>query len=229
MDPIRKTRLSEQAVEAIETMIAQGNYVPGDRFLSENELGKELQVSRSSVREAVRILEVRGRVSVLHGKGIFVAEPPEGNSFAEWIRDSRASIFDHFEVRMIIEPKAAWYSASKADQDSLKAMEKACQLFEENAGKEDMAALVKADGDFHRLIARSTNNRTLYFLMKTMTRSLSEGWITSLHIPGRIKKTIREHGAILDAIRDRDPERAEGEMMRHLSNALSDIRDSMTR
>ena len=229
MDPIRKTRLSEQVVEAIETMITQGNYAPGDKFLSENELGKELHVSRSSVREAVRILEVRGRVSVRHGKGIFISEPPEGDSFTEWIRDNRASIFDHFEVRMIIEPKAAWHAASKADQDSLKAMEKACELFEENAGKGDMAALVKADGDFHRLIARSTNNRTLYFLMKTMTRSLSEGWITSLHIPGRIEKTVGEHGAILDAIRDRDPERAEGEMMRHLSNALSDIRDSMTR
>ena len=47
MDPIRKTRLSEQAVEAIETMISRGNYAPGDRFLSENELGKELHVSRS--------------------------------------------------------------------------------------------------------------------------------------------------------------------------------------
>ena len=229
MDPIRKTRFSEQAVEAIETMISRGNYAPGDRFLSENELGKELHVSRSSVREAVRILEVRGRVSVRHGRGIFIAEPPEGDSFAEWVRDNRASIIDHFEVRMIIEPKAAWHAASKADEDSLKAMEKTCELFEANAGKQDMAVLVKADSEFHRLIARSTNNRTLYFLMKTMTRSLSEGWITSLHIPGRIEKTIGEHGAILDAIRDRDPERAEGEMMRHLSNALSDIRDSMIR
>ena len=63
--------------------------------------------------------------------------------------------------------------------------------------------------------------------MKTMTKSLPEGWITSLHIPGRIKKTIEEHQKILQAIKDKDPVKAEKEMKNHLENALKDILDSI--
>jgi GntR family transcriptional repressor for pyruvate dehydrogenase complex len=229
MVPIRKTRLSEQVVEAIETMIAEGDFHPGDRFLSEAELGKRLEVSRSSIREAVRILEVRGRVFVRHGKGIFIAGScgDDEDPFRGWLKDNKASLIDHFEVRLIIEPRAAWYAAGKADGESVRAMEKACGTFAGYAASGDTAALVKADGDFHRLIARSTKNRTLYCLMKTMTTSLSEGWITSLHIPGRIEKTVGEHYAVFEAIRDGDPERAEKEMVRHLTNALGDIRASI--
>jgi GntR family transcriptional repressor for pyruvate dehydrogenase complex len=65
--------------------------------------------------------------------------------------------------------------------------------------------------------------------MKTMTKSLPEGWITSLHIPGRVEKTLGEHSSILDAIRGGDPERAEEMMTLHLTNALKDIQASMER
>ncbi len=167
-----------------------GKISAGDRFLLEAELeALEVTVLQS---EAVRILEVRGRVSVRHGKGIFIAEPfgEEEDPFRGWLKDNKTSLLDHFEVRLIIEPRAAWHAAVKADGESVRAMEKACESFAGNAGAGDTAALVKADGDFHRLIARSTKNRTLYCLMKTMTTSLSEGWITSLHIPGRIEKTV---------------------------------------
>jgi GntR family transcriptional repressor for pyruvate dehydrogenase complex len=76
-------------------------------------------------------------------------------------------------------------------------------------------------------LAKSTKNRTLYILMRSMTESMSEGWISSLHTPGRIEKTIGEHRAILQAIKERDPEGAERAMTAHLQNALSDIRSSM--
>ena len=62
-----------------------------------------------------------------------------------------------------------------------------------------------------------------------MTTSLSVCWITSLHIPGRIEMTVWEHFAVFEAIRDGDPERAEKEMVRHLTNALGDIKASMER
>jgi GntR family transcriptional repressor for pyruvate dehydrogenase complex len=230
MTPIRKTRLSEQVVDAIETMIAEGEFSPGDRFFSEAELGRRLEVSRSSIREAVRIPEVRGLVSVRHGKGIFIAEPcgEEEDPFRGWLKDNKTSLLDHFEVRLIIEPRAAWHAAAKADAESVGPWKRLRCLCRER-GIRDTAALVKADGEFHRLIARSTKNRTLYCLMKTMTSSLSEGWITSLHIPGRIEKPMGEHYAVFEAIRDGDPERAEKEMVRHLTNALGDIRDSMER
>ena len=63
--------------------------------------------------------------------------------------------------------------------------------------------------------------------MKTMTKSLSEGWISSIHIPGRAEKTIEEHKRILQAIKDKDPEKAEKEMKNHLEKALNDILGSI--
>ncbi len=229
MEPIRKTRLSDKAIEAIDGMILQNGFRAGDRFYSEHELARELQISRSSIREAIRILEVRGRVTVRQGKGIYVAGPGEEKSdlFSGWLKDNKTPIIDHFEVRLIIEPKAACRAAEEADEESLRAMEDAHEKFLRAAERGDTASLVSSDGDFHRLIAKSTKNRTLYYLMKTMTRSLSEGWITSLHVPGRVEKTVREHGDILAAIRAGDPEAAEKTMIRHLTNALADIRASM--
>jgi GntR family transcriptional repressor for pyruvate dehydrogenase complex len=231
MEPIKRVRLSDRVIESIESMISKSGFAPGDRFLSENELVKRLEVSRSSIREAVRILEVRGRVVVRHGKGIFLAENPEEerDPFKGWIQDNKAPLFDHFEVRLIIEPKAARRAAEKADDDELESIRKAYDDFVLSAEKEDTAALIRCDAEFHRLIARSTKNRTLYLLMRTMTKSLPEGWITSLHIPGRVRKTLGEHLEILDAIQARNPERAEKMMARHLNNALEDIQASMVR
>ena len=123
MAPIRKTRLSEQAVDAIETMIAGGEFSPGDRFYSEAELGRRLGVSRSSIREAVRILEVRGLVSVRHGKGIFISTlcGEDEDPFRGWLKDNKTSLLDNFEVRLIIETRAAWHAAPKADAESVRA------------------------------------------------------------------------------------------------------------
>ena len=231
MGPIKRIRLSERVTDAIETMIAEGSFAPGDRFLSENDLVKKLEVSRSSVREAVRILEVRGRVIVKHGKGIFIADLPEEehDPFTGWLKDNKTPIFDHFEVRLIIEPKAARRAAEKADDETVKGIEKAYGAFAASAERGDTAAMIRFDGEFHRLVAKATKNRTLYHLMKTMTKTLPEGWITSLHIPGRVGKTLGEHASILDAIRGGDPERAEEMMTMHLTNALKDIQASMER
>ena len=64
--------------------------------------------------------------------------------------------------------------------------------------------------------------------MKAMTDSLSEGWISSLHTPGRIEKTVSEHKEVVEAIVSRNPQKAEQAMTLHLNNALDDIRKSMS-
>ena len=229
MKPLKTVRLSDQVIEALKEVIDRDGFAPGDKFYSENELTKKLEVSRSSIREAVRILEVTGVVTVKHGKGIFIADPmkQELEAFKEWLKTNETSIFEHFEVRLIIDPKAAGVAAAKADDEDLLHMEKACRDFEELFNEGNTPALIKCDEEFHLAMAKSTKNRTLYYLMKTMTSSLSEGWVTSLHIPGRSEKTIKEHKAIMQAIKNRDSEAAEAAMKNHLDNALKDIRASL--
>ncbi len=229
MTPIRKIRLSETVIDVIKGMIAEDNFAPGDKFYSENELTKRLQVSRSSVREAIRILEVTGQVWVKQGKGIFIADATEKKfePFISWLKSNEGSIIDNFEVRLIIEPKTAAFAAEKADSRDILKMEEALAHFAFHAENRNTMEIIKRDRDFHRWLAGATKNATLHSLMKSMTISLPNGWISSLHTPGRIEKTIREHKTILDAVTNRDKEGAEFAMTTHLENALADIRAHM--
>ncbi len=225
MRTIKKIRLSDSVIEAIKEMIKEENFKPGDKFYSENELTKELGVSRSSIREAVKILETIGQVNVIQGKGIFVADMQgqRFKAFSTWLKNNEQAIKENFEVRLIIEPKAARYAAQKADDVDVQKLEEAYTQFVKFAEENNTEDAIVCDGRFHRLLAKATKNTTLYFLMKAMTTKLSTGWISSLYTPGRIQKTINEHGDILKAIKNRDQSGAENAMTRHLLNAVHDI------
>ena len=229
MKPIKKIRLSDSVINAIKKKVAENNFKPGDKFYSENELSKLLEVSRSSIREAIRILEATGYVTVRHGKGIFIADfdSQKFEPFVNWLKSNEQHILDHFEVRLIIEPKAAALAAEKADAEDIRKMEEALAQFDLFAERKDNTEIIKWDRKFHRWLAGSTKNSTLHVLMKSVTTSLPDGWISSLHTPGRIEKTTHEHRDILGAIKNRDKNSAEKAMARHLENALSDIRSHM--
>ena len=225
MKPIKKVRLSDGVVAAIKETIAADGFQPGDKFYSENELTKKLQVSRSSIREALRILEVTGQVMVSQGKGIFIADidVQQLEAFTTWLKNNEQSIKDNFEVRLIIEPKAAGHAAENADADDILKMEDACAQFSKFVAEENIEEVIQCDRRFHRLLAGATKNKTLHVLMKSMTTALPNGWISSLYTPGRIEKTVHEHADVLEAIIKRDKSGAENAMTRHLVNALHDI------
>ncbi len=230
MEPIKKVRLSDSVINAIKRKLAKDDFKPGDKFYSENELSRQLQVSRSSVREAIRILEATGYVTVKQGKGVFVTDFDSQNlqPFIIWLKSNEQHIFDHFEIRLIIEPKAAAIAAQKANIEDIRKIEEVLAQFDQHAKHKEIAETIKADRTFHRLIAKSTKNSTLYVLINSLTTSLPKGWISSLHTPGRIEKTTHEHRAVLKAITEKDTSEAESAMIRHLENALSDIKAHMS-
>jgi len=222
---IKKVRLSESVIAAIKKMIIVDGFKPADKFYSENELTKKLQVSRSSIREALRILEVTGQVTVKQGKGIFISDldGQQFKAFSIWLKNNEQSIKDNFEVRLIIEPKAAGRAAENADAGDIEKMEKACNQFSHFFKENNTEEVIQCDRRFHRILAGATKNVTLHVLMKSMTTTLPNGWISSLYTPGRIEKTVHEHNDILEAIKKHDKTGAENAMTRHLVNALHDI------
>src|SRR6056297_119514 len=131
MEPIKKVRLSERVIEAIRELIVEDNFNPGDKFYSENELTKKLEVSRSSIREAVRILEATGLVTVQHGKGIFISDSmkQEMEAFSSWLKNNETALIEHFDVRLIIDPKAAAAAAENADENDILHMEGYAMIF----------------------------------------------------------------------------------------------------
>ncbi len=225
MSQIKKIRLSESVIDAIKEMVVKDGFRSGEKFYSEKELTGKLQVSRSSIREALRILEVTGQVSVKQGKGIYIADT-QGERFKEfssWLKNNEQSIRDNFEVRLIIEPKAARSAAENADAGDIQQMEGVWAQFAAYARDHKIEEAIVCDHRFHCGLARATKNRTLYVLMKAMTTTLPNGWISSLYTPGRIDQTVHEHGDILRAVKKQDKAGAENAMTRHLANALHDI------
>ena len=225
MSPVKKVRISDSVIDAIKEMIAGEGFKPGDKFYSENELTRKLEVSRSSIREALRILEATGQVSVKQGKGIFLAEGAglKLTEFSTWLKAHEQTIRDTFEVRLIIEPRAAGYAAEKAGAGDIAKMDEALARFEETYRAGRIEEAIIWDGKFHRGLAGATRNKTLHMLMRSMTTNMPAGWVSCLFTPGRIDQTIGEHRDILQAIRNRDKIGAENAMTRHLLNALHDI------
>ena len=223
---MKSIRLSERVCDFLKKLIDEEGFKIGDKFYSENELTTKLQVSRSSVREAVRILEATGWVKVEHGKGIFIVSGGHQglDAFTNWLKNNETDILEHFELRLMIDPRAAAHAARKATPQDVKALEELCEEFSLLANQAPTEVLIKIDERFHAAIAKSTKNKTLTVLMNTMTRDLSEGWISSLHVPHRIRKTVAEHRKIVAAIKARQPEAAEHHMVAHLTNALKEIK-----
>jgi GntR family transcriptional regulator, transcriptional repressor for pyruvate dehydrogenase complex len=224
---MRRVRLSEQIVDEIKRMIREEGFSDGDRFYSENELTRKLNVSRTSIREAVRMLEMAGQVKVRHGKGIFVKDA-SGNDFepfAEWLKQHEITLIDHFEVRDIIDPRVAAYAAQNAKDLDIEKMRIVCNEFADTVASGRVETLIEKDREFHRLLAKSTGNKALYALITTMTTSLNEGWFSSLQIPGRPEKTVIEHRKILKAVASGNAEKAENAMKTHIENALNEIKE----
>lgn len=208
-------------------MVEEAEFSPGDKIYSENELTRKLDVSRTSVREAIRILEVQGLLTVRQGKGIFIRDSAEERTEAlgRWIQSHSDNLFEIFEIRILMEPDCAARAARNADAGEISEMRETLRCFEDHCARSAIQGAITQDKQFHNLVARASRNRTLYVLMSTFSRSLNEGWITSLSLPGRQIKTISEHRAILDAIEARDADEARRTMKVHLENAFSEVKD----
>ncbi|MBI9090041.1 MAG: FadR family transcriptional regulator [Desulfobacterium sp.] len=218
MKPIKKMRISTMIVEAIEEMIIAENIQSGDKLPSENVLAKRLEVSRTSVREAIRTLELQGRVTVHQGKGIFLAE-----TAAVWFERHQESITELFDVRILVESHAASRAAKAVTDKDLDDFEQIHQAYEKAIQDKNMARAIQLDKDFHHKIAILSGNSTLKQIMETIVSELTKGWICSLQVPDRHKSTVIEHREILNALGTGNPDEASSKMAAHLENALHDI------
>ena len=227
LKPIKKKRVSDLIVEQIREMITSNEMEPGQMLPSERELVQTFQVSRSSLREALRILEIMGMIETRAGKGIIVSEKKtEGfESFEIWLKAHKEALEEHFEVRLVIEPDAAFYAAHRAKHETIVKMRKAVEEFKKCRDENDSIGMIRHDSEFHNLIAQATGNHTLLVLMETITRSLLEGWKATLHIPSRVEKTISEHSDILSAIEQEQDAEARNLMRKHLVNAINDLKE----
>ena len=226
MEVIKKQKLFFLVMNAIIAHIEEQGLQVGDQLPSEPKLAQLLGISRPSVREAIRILEITGRLKVEQGKGIFVQDPSftaQFSPFREWVAGHQELLREHFEVRLIIEPHAAEKAALRRIENDIPQIKILLRGFEKAVQNRDVETQIRFDQEFHLIIAKASENRTIYELMKTFTRELNEGWISTLHTPGRSEATIKEHYRIFKAVETRNPLSAAETMKKHLVRAISDL------
>lgn len=222
VEPNQRSRLYHQVVAAVCDMIRQGQLQPGQRLPPERELAEQLQVGRSSLREALRALEISGIVESRQGGGTFVCEFFEDGVISPLSLVLEASddlIGDLWEMRIMIEPSIAARAAARATPAEVREIQRLV------ARQADMIAWPNAheeflnlDRELHIAIARAARNEVALRVVQLMKQLLQESrrhFTTSLD---RRAQALASHERICAAIQARDPQAARAAMLQHLQD-----------
>lgn len=209
------------AVDGIRSMIVSGALRPGDRLPPEADLAEQLALSRSSLREAVRALTFIGVLRTRQGDGTYVTEL-DGASLLDklgFVVDlaSEQTLVEFFQLRRLLEPTATALAAAQATPDDVAAIEACLDAMAAAEVNGDRDAFIEADLAFHHTVTETVGNVVLSSLLRALgLRSLrAHRWRARID-EGAVDRTLAEHLAILDAIRDRDPEAARAAATAHL-------------
>jgi len=217
LGPVRRTKVYAEVAAQIQRLIADGRLKPGDKLPPERELAEIFGVSRSSVRDAIRVLEMQGLVEPRHGDGTLVRKIPIDRlvqPFAHALSASKDLAADLFDMRKMLEPPLARAAAFRATDDDVQALE---QIVERQARRLAAGQItIEDDNAFHYRIATAAKNPVVLRTMDILMGLLSDSRVRSLQTPGRAEKSLEGHRRILDAIRQRDPEAAAVCMRRHI-------------
>lgn len=211
--------VTDEAITKIKDMIMSGELSAGDRLPPEKELSGKLGLSRSSLREAVKALEIIRVLDVRRGDGTYVTslEPKlltEAMTFVVDLHQDK-SILEIFEVRRILEPAATALAATHITPEQLATLEDLMATVDENTSVED---LVAHDLVFHSLIADAGRNSYLASLIDGLSSNTVRARIwRGLTEEKAISRTLAEHEAILDALRRGDAGLAKALVTVHIS------------
>ena len=213
--------LPERVADQIRQLIIDHHMENGDQLPNEFELAQQLNVSRGSVREAVKLLVARNVLELRRGKGTFIADntgvvdDPFGFAYLE---DEPRLANELMDIRRQLEPWIAAKAAEQANDQDIAELRVLQYKVEEliQSGQDHLAA----DQQLHIRIADCTDNRVLHELVPVITYSV--------HLFGNLtqrrlrQETINTHAAVVDAIAAHDPEAAREAMQEHLKhNRLS--------
>lgn len=218
----------ERLSAELELMIVRGQLPPGERLPPERELAAELGVSRASLREALRELEIKGFLSRKPGRGTVIA-PEAGRvsrdgSGLPWTGAAEHDLQQVMDLRAVVEPPMARRAAQRADAVDLDKLDALVKAASEPTSASEYLML---DVRFHHAIAEATHNPLLTQLLGTVNDWARTSRRLGLQGASRRRLSLEAHLRILDALRAGDGERAESEMSAHLDSVLRLVTDEL--
>lgn len=221
--PIDRRKTYELVAERLIEQIGARHLKAGDVLPPERELVRSYGVGRSSIREALRMLESKGLITS-GGNGAFtVAQPsnPLNTSLDLLVSMDEGSYAELFEVRRFVEGEAAALAASRRTKTQLRRMHQEIGAMEEGLSSEER--FIDADLRFHLIVAEATRNRIVVHLMNAIRDLLHRSLASSYHIDGSPERAIEMHRLIAEAISEQRPEDARQRMQEHVARVERDI------
>jgi GntR family transcriptional regulator, transcriptional repressor for pyruvate dehydrogenase complex len=220
--------LPERIASRLVSLIAERHLRPGDKLPPERELAAAMQVSRPSLREALRALAMLNIVEIRQGSGTYVASlrPEvlvEHFDFVFALDD--ATFAELLETRKMLEPGLAAAAAAHATEDDLDRLRS--WKARSDASTDDPDAFLEADLELHQIITAAAHNQILARFMASLTRLGTASRRRTGALPGVRTQSLQDHQAIVDALLRREPEAAATMMRQHLENIQSSLRENL--
>lgn len=226
-EAVRKGKVYEEVAKQIERLILK-KLKPGDKLPSERELAEMLQVSRSSIRDAIRGLELMGLVEPRQGAGTIVREVSADslvNPFTNALKHKQVLVGELLDFRKMLEPPLAARAATHASPEEISEMEEILQRQEEKLSRGETT--IAEDAEFHYGVAMASGNNVVLKVLDILMDLLRETRERSLQVEGRPKKSLTGHRRILAAIKRKDAESAHAAMRRHIEDVEEIVLDEI--
>jgi GntR family transcriptional repressor for pyruvate dehydrogenase complex len=217
---VRNERIYEKIVVQIRNLIQEGKLKPGDRLPGERELAETVGCSRTSLREAFRVLESEGLIISKPGGGRFIQHIDQ-NMVLEYRFNTidmieKSAVLYFLEAREALEPRIAELAVERATSEQIEKMEKVLLKLEERLKYPQEK--VEGDSSFHLAVAEATQNFVFVSMMETNLNMVRQVRKQTLISPRRYSESLEEHRAILDAIKKRSKAEAVQTTLEHLYN-----------
>jgi len=205
----------DQVFSEISAFVLREDVYPGSELPPEEVMAMQLKVSKVTLRQALRLAQ--GLIEIRNGQRARVAKPslkPLMNMMDITLRRMGKKDFeDLVEVREILEVNIARDAARAAQEEHIKAMEETIAEMERN--REDLNFCVKKDIEFHSILRKSTSNRIFDVVLAPIAKILADSMEKTLG-SGGIQAATEAHRWILEAVKEKDPDKAEAAMRKHM-------------
>lgn len=217
---VRNERIYEKIVVQIRNLIQEGKLKPGDRLPGERELAETVGCSRTSLREAFRVLESEGLIISKPGGGRFIQHIDQSMvleyRFNTIDMIEKSAVLYFLEAREALEPRIVELAVERATSEQIEKMEKVLLYLEDRLKYPQEK--VEGDSSFHLAVAEATQNFVFVSMMETNLNMVRQVRKQTLISPQRYTESLEEHRAILDAIKKRNKEEAVHATLVHLYN-----------
>lgn len=208
--------LREIVCDALRAAIKDGILKPGERLM-EIPLAEELGVSRTPIREAIRILEQEGFVVMIPRRGTYVADL------------SLKDVAEVFELRSVLEELAAELAAERITNEEIEALEQHLVEINKYMENQDLEKVVSADITFHEILYKASRNKRLVEMISNLREQTLRFRTLSMSQSGRLAKTWDEHRRLVEAIANRDVKKARTIARLHMEESEKTLLATMQR